>query len=473
VDFLGGEQQWQVRKTALRLAMYFGDWSDALDYYIENVIVDLNSKAQILWMKDTTCNIVRQVIDQVSRVYDDPPQRKFKIRNTNNIDDVAEDVYAGLDMLRIGREINKTYNLCNDVVLLVDWNGVKNEPYLRVLNRTDCEVTVNKYFRNIIEKIKIYIDTDVDSPAEEMKPGELSGRYSIVWTNTEHYILLQDNKRIAVPGRSRRDDFRNYYGIIPAVDIHKEPMLRTFWNTITNQELIDLMLHIGMEKSLDRFSYWYNSFKTIFLIGEEDVGNPWPDKINLSPGTVHKIRTVGGSGSVNVADLMNDFEALKTYRENNKKDVFDVFGATIPAQQINEAQSGISLKLKNSQSSELRKEQIPDFISMERRLFPVVRTVWNYWNDNNKINEETTIQTTFGEPEVFISSMEKLKFYWHRYKTGTIDGATFYMTFNPSVDAEEAEVKFEENIQKYQRLFGEATFGDYTGFGDTENVESE
>lgn len=473
IQALDGFQQGEVKKVALRLAMYYGDWSDALEEYVRLMIKDQETYNYITIVKDKTENVVKEAVDKISMLYNDQPQRTF-VKPNKEPDDQAEEVYRLLKIDKLGVSVNTMYNLVNDVIVLVDWNHYTELPYFRKLNRANCGVKVNRYFPDMIEKLIIYNDTDSSTEAEEQLNDEYAkmGQYKIVWTPEEHYIELQDGKKVAVPGRSNENDFKNYYGIIPVVALHKEPVERLFWNTITNEELFDLMLHNGFRNSLDSFTYFWNSFKMLILFGEEQMAGAWPDLLNLSPNKAHKFPTVGGSGKAEVIDLMNDFEKLEEYKNKAKKKVYDVMGVQIEANAINQAQAGIALKIKNTQLAEVRKKQEPDFIDYEADLFNVIRVVWNYHNEGKRIDEETVINTFFTTSEVFVSRMDKLKYWWTMYTKGLKTGAEFYMTFNTTVtDTEEAEAKFLENLEKFKQLFGEPSFSQEAGEEDILNIE--
>lgn len=460
MDALDGFQREEVQKISLRLAMYYGDVSQAFEEYIRLMIKDQETYNYITVVKDKTENVVKEAIDKISMLYNDAPQRTF-IKPDKTPDDNAEDVYRMIKIDKLGASVNTMYNIVNDVIVLVDWNHHTKKPYFRKLNRANCGVKVNRYFPEMVEKLIIYSDTDIDSDAEEQFEDEYSkmGNYKVVWTPQEHYIQLQSGEKVAVPGRSGNRDTRNYYGMIPAAILHKEPIEGLFWNCISNEELFDLMLHQGFKNSLDSFTYFWNSFKMLLLFGEEQIPGAWPDIVNLSPNKTLKFPTLGNSGRSEVIDLMNDFEKLENYKSRAKKKVFDVFGVQIEANAISQAQTGISLKIKNAQLAEARKKQEPDFIDYETDIFNVIRTVWNYHNPGKKIDEKTVVNTFFTTSEVFVSRMDKLKYWWSMYEKGLKTAAEFYMTFNPTVtETDEAEAKFLENLEKFKRLFGEPSF---------------
>jgi len=483
VKSLDEYQQQDIRRVSLRLSMYYNNWAEALQAYIELVVADTSARKDLTYIKDTTANVVKECINKTSMLYNDKPQRTFMI-GRGKTDDVAEDVYKRLKLWKFGKQVNRMYNLLYDVLVLVDWDSEKKLPYFRKLNRANCGVVIDRFFPDRIKKLIIYAETDTETEAKEQYRDDYAklGQYKIIWTPDEHYIELLSGERMTVPGRSKKGDFKNYYGIIPVVQMHKEPIDGLFWNTCSGGELTDLMLHIGLKNSLDSFAYVWNSFKMIVLTGEESlVKGGWPDTMNLSPSAINKFSTVGGTGKIDVLDLMNNFEMLENYKDAMKKNVFDLYGVRVESHAVQSAQSGISLKIKNVNMAEIRKEQEPDFIEYETDIFGIIRTVWNYWNSNDKISEETKMETCFVESEVFISRHDKLKYYWDLYEKGLKTGAEVYMAFNPTVtETDEAEAKFLENVEKFKKLFGEPSFtqgpgaeGDGAGMEDLDEDEAE
>jgi len=104
--------------------------------------------------------------------------------------------------------------------------------------------------------------------------------------------------------------------------------------------------------------------------------------------------------------------------------------------------SGFALQVSNRALSERRKKDIKRYREFERKLFEVVRSVWNY-HSQRKIDVKAEFKITFNDGEGILTTEEKIKQRQHDFEYGISSPIEVIML--------ERGLKYEEAVEQYRK----------------------
>lgn len=431
-----------------RINVYKDKWLPLLKQYITIIAKDSKKLKLLLALANTSNNFVKQIIDKISIVYDKPPARDF-MEDKN-----ALYCYDELNINETMQIVNIYFNLLNDIIIFIDWNYLENKPYIRLMNRSDCEIKTDPNYPDRIIKLEYDVLLDINEnmgQKYEIKDDDgnrLSPKImKCVWTQYENYYEDGEN-RIAPPNNPKME---NPYKIIPAVDMHRIKSIDDFWDSTSGDDLFEFNLKYALKTTLKDYAHFYNAFKMVYAIHSK-IGEII--ELPSGPDAMLEIQAVPNSNSeVGVLDLMNDFEEINKDLQFDREQVFNTYGISIKIDTSQPA-SGESIKIRKSDLFELREKQIPKFINCEKNIFRLIKIVWNYHRDSDLIKEDTELRIAFPQMRYFITPEEELKFKLTQVKYGIISLIDLYKYYNANSTDEEAQKKVIENISFYSKLFG-------------------
>lgn len=368
----------EYRDMMIRLEIMKDNWSPVVWEYIRQVFkVDAPNVQKHIKIDK---NPFKNVINQISTIYLRGASRAFK--NGDADDKNAAECYSRIQALDdFMQQVNKRVNSMNTAIVLVLYDDVKDCIALRLFDFTSCEVEFKVGRPLEIEEIEFQGEV-VDEKGKRIFA-------SIYWTDNEYWIEEENEKKKAPAGYP---DMKNPYKIITAVPIFREYNPDSFWDTTTGTDLVCATLSGAVMLSGYEFSQLFNQMRQIFVSGGK-VGSQIVLGANRILNVTHDENPTNQNPEVGVLDMNVNYKAQIESIKADRESVLSTYGLTDIA--VGVSNSGISLSIMKSQKLEVVQKQIPTYREAERRIFDMIRIVWNVHNPNKPINENTKISVSF------------------------------------------------------------------------------
>lgn len=397
-----------------------------LDYY-HDFQTDYIKEALALHFTDpdklTPCfvNIVRKVINRLAMVYVQDARRK--VDGTDRDNEIFQEIERGAWLGAKWKLANRYSKLLGLVALRPVWrNGALD---VDLVTPDILDVTVG----DSPEDQKSFMVTHYPESGRE---DELT--YS-VWT----------------PGAFKRLDYRgntilnepNPYGTIPYQTVWNRVPTDSYWTPgaadlvslqeAFNEKLTDLLYVLRMQ-----------GFGVGYVKGMKT------ELTNVDPGRFFNLPTDGELGYAKTnAPVTESLEVLDFLLKQA------AVSNGLPASSLTtdpSEESGVAKVAGNIELEELRRDDIELFRAYERRLFRLIKTVWNHHNPGRKISEKAELMIDFYDQKPTISA-DKQAATWDQLLTmGVISPVDIMLERNPDLSRDEAKVRLVE-IQDENREF--------------------
>jgi hypothetical protein len=428
-------------KAGERIAIFKDDWLDILDGRLKQRFHPDNYK-NIKLEKDTSHNILKQVIGEISTIYDTPPVRTFLL-NENPFEMPFD--YDQIVRNAFMNDINAYMNLLNDILIYVKYSESNESIGLKMITPDIAEVKQNPLNPNEADIIAFEV--------ELIDTRDAGASYYVVWSKDSHFHLeYTDGKWNPKPpidekGNPVNAGMINFYKELPFVCIHKNQNNAYFWDMTSGNDLIEGCLLNAESKTGKRYRLKTQSYKQPYIIGSLDTGA----EKRTDPLSLWEVS--GEGASVGIVDLNVNHADFDQALNKDINDTLSTYGLTQDDFTIRQHSSGVALEIKSRPLMRIRKRQIEIFREAERKLFDVIRTVYNYHKPGKMIPEELEIQVDFAEIEPFRDPMQKIEYYKMQLETGIISKGQFYQQFNPDViDEKEAGEILTKNLDEFNKL---------------------
>lgn len=408
------------KNAAKRLDYYH----DAQADYIKEQLARHFSKPENL----TPCfvNLTRKIINQLAMVYLEDARRSVGDGNERDAEifhEIERTCWHGAKM----KLANRYAKLLGVVMLRPVWRNGSMD--LDVVTPDILDVQVG--------------DTPEDLQAVMVTHYPDSGKqdemtYSL-WTAGEFKRLDYRGQVIATEP--------NPYGVIPFVPVWNRVPTDSFWipggddlvalQEAFNEKLTDLLYVLRMQ-----------GFGVGYVKGMRG------ELTSVDPGTFFNLPADGEMGfaktNAPVADTLAALDfILKQAAVSN-----GLPAASLTTDPTNE--SGAARIAGNRELEEMRRDDCELFRAYERRLFRLMRTVWNAHNPGRKISEKADLVVDFFDVKPSIAP-DKQADQWERLlEMGVISPVDIIMERNPDLSREEAKARLIE-IQDEKREFSERT----------------
>lgn len=434
-DAKAAAEKERKRRMNDRLEIYHDEWTDLLRQRLAEGFSADNFKAMKLSI-DTSQNILKRVIHEISLVYKSPATRKFAPDNTE-----LADIYQGLKIDSFMKRVNRYGNLLNDLFILPEWDAEKEKMKLRILTPAVCSVIQNDDNPNIADAVYYEIDY-VDSE------GKGAGNWFYYWDAEEQFIFNWQTREVKPPSPDNKQ-MVNQYGQLPFAMLHMNQIDGMFWNPMSGQDLVEGCLWNGWKKTFKNHAFKFQSFKQLAAIGTE---MKLPPEIKSDPSFMMHI---DGNGDIKVLDMQLDFAGMDNTVGNDANAFLSTYGLNLNMFTASpETLSGRAMEIKNRGLKDIREDQIEVFREFEQELLNKIILVYNV-EAGKSISDKTTITVDFAEPEINVDPLEQRKQALWDLRNNLISPAQFYMKFNPDVkDEAEAEKRMAENAAKLKQIAG-------------------
>lgn len=433
------EEENRKTKAGIRLAIYHDDWEDVLTARMKTLFCEENW-VRLRLSRNTSQNILKKVVNEVSSLYKREPARKLLGPNGKEI--VDHPIMASVaDWTMVLQVVNRYANLLNDVGLVVRWDRGMERLVLDVLTPANTSVIQRDGFPNQAAAAywEIVDKADTQFQAERQ-------RY-IYFDDEQHFIFDKRGVRYDPSTDNSNPDLVNPYGIAPFAFVHRTMRPNMFWDPTDGNDLIESTLDAGISRTLKGHLFLRQSFKQPWLKGQLNKG--------ITPQMVTDPATMlhcDEGGEFGVLDLQVDFASIDTAINANVDATLGTYGLSLGQFAATEDQSGVSLEIRNRGLREIREAQIPLFRQFEADLFERMVAVWNAENPGRPVPEGSYIQVDFAEPEVYSDPDKRWADAERKLMRGLISPTQFYQLFNPDADAETARKAIEENMAALAKL---------------------
>ncbi len=446
------EEQSRKTKANDRLAIYHDDWDDILESILRSQFIDQNYK-KIKLLKNTTQNILKKVVDDVSIVYKVAPTRNY------NDNETIAHIYEYLQIDEFMADVNRYATLLNDVLIRVGWDDELKQITLDLQTPANTSIIQRDNYPQHASAVYY----DIEYADDQFK----TGKVNVFWSDFEHFLF--DEKGNVRPPAEDNPNMINGYGKLPFVFIHVRPLPGMFWNPTGGQDLVNGTTITGMKRTLKDYLMKFQSFKQLwFRVADKADVSP---EIASDPASA--FRLTGENAEVGILDLTAPFNEMEQSLQSDINSFLATYGLSIDMFAASgEEASGRALNIKNRGLREIREKQLPIFRRVESQLFEMIRLVWNTWNPKAQI-PEIEFKIDFAELETYIEPMEKRKQAQDDVKNGIISPGKYYMMFNPDVtNEEEAEKRMSENLLKYKNMKNQGfSFDNFFNQGGTVDGE--
>lgn len=239
----------------------------------------------------------------------------------------------------------------------------------------------------------------------------------------------------------------NPYGATPFCAVWNRVPTETFWvpggeDLVTiqeafNEKLTDLLYILRMQ-----------GFGVGFVKGMKG------ELSSVDPGTFFNLPEGGELGFANTNAPVADTLAALDFLLKQAAVSNGLSASSLTTDPTNE--SGVARIAGNRELEEMRRDDVELFRSYERRLFRLVRAVWNHHNPARKLSEKAELLVDFHDPKPAVDPDKQASTWDALLAMGVISPVDILMERNPDLSREEAKARLVE-IQDERREFQENT----------------
>lgn len=373
--------------------------------------------------KLTPCfvNIVRKVINRLAMVYVQDARRK--VEGTDRDQEIFSEIERGAWLGAKWKLANRYSKLLGLVAMRPVWrNGALD---VDLVTPDILDVTVG----DSPEDVRSFMVTNYP---ESGRQDELT--YSL-WTPEAF-------KRLDYRGHEMEVE-TNPYGTIPYQTVWNRVPTDSFWtpgasDLVTlqesfNEKLTDLLYVLRMQ-----------GFGVGYVKGMKG------ELSNVDPGTFFNLPADGELGYAATNAPVTESLAVLDFLLKQAAVSNGLPASSLTTDPTDE--SGVAKVAGNIELEELRRDDVELFRAYERRLFRLIKTVWNHHNPGRKFSEKAELVVDFFDQKPNISA-DKQAETWDRLLTmGVISPVDIMLERNPDLTRDEAKARLVE-IQDENREF--------------------
>jgi hypothetical protein len=459
--------------------IYKDNWQDIIESELRCQF-STDTLATLMPLTTQELNLLKRVVNETSLVYKTPAERVAVIDNGTEkptVDKNYEKAIADSNLDLTMRTSNKYTNLLNHTLIKVVYRDKKLD--YDILTFDNCEIITHPDDWKMIVGIKYYIGlqlpmsygADSNNTADKKAQpygGSSSDFMDKEYTKSKLYILADfeyedEGEMIIVKqgkiytyvksgkGELQVDEenipYRDIHGnvILPFVLTSKEVPVSELLDFTTGNDLRDLNINIAVLMVHQNALQKYQSYLQVWMKVRElkDL----PKKQSVGPAKIIGI-PVGEEdvGDIGVLDLQSKIKEHQEVIEKRITMALTNYGISPQNFTLSGSpQSGFSMKMSNIAKLEYREDQLPIYRAIEHKLFDVVRAVWNWHRDTEKISDEANLRVDFAEVTFPMSPEEKEQEFTFLKRNNVKTDIDLIMSLNPDVTEDEALVIYTKN----------------------------
>ncbi|MBG0789852.1 MAG: hypothetical protein H0S80_05065 [Desulfovibrionaceae bacterium] len=378
---------------------------------------DLNARfAKPEKLKPLFVNMVKKIVKIKATSYLEPPKRELMDAEGRDRDILAE-ILEGSALNSKMKMTSRLVKLLKTVMVRPVWRNGRLD--LDVLTPDLLDVETG----NCPEDVKSVMVTHYVPEKKE------------VWYER---VTPSTMKTLDYRGRVLSEQ-RNPYGVIPFIPMWDEPPVDQFFiesgdDLIVAQDALNVLLT----------SLVYTNEMQGYAVGYVKSDNP-ESEIVVGPGVMAELEKDGEIGFVSpnapIGEVRKSVEfVLKQTAIANGLSASSL--STDPTKE-----TGISRVVGNRELMEQRADEIELFRVYERRLFDVMRLVWNHHNPSRKLSTKARLKVDFADLKESSSLTEQIAAWESLLSMGVISEVDIIMERNPDLKTREEAAEFLGKVQ--------------------------
>lgn len=374
-------------KAAVRHRLLQGDIHDLVAQRLRETFASPEEADRVAIFGDATCNVFRFIADEIA-VYSGATRAFVRDGQRDPVYARLEEDEESFDLVM--QDVTRTAFALRDGLIQVLPRPEGGRPKIRVFRPHECTVIWDEW-DPAIPRAVIY--------EHRTQAGE---EVSIVWTDTEHYII-HGGKVNPAPGATT---IANPLGRLPFAAFHFGLRPDSFWDGTQGEETVEFTLDYLAGWAAMRWLAHLQSHQQIYASGVDESWRP-PSKIG--PATIWRL-TGNPNARLDTLSLQGNITALKDMlREALAEHIasLGLNGDTIGQNPGQAPASGLALYLDRHRVIERRRAMHPMLIEAEYALAELYRWAWNLSNPNEQIDPEAVFQVELREETVILSPLEE------------------------------------------------------------------
>ena len=400
------KNQW--RKKRLMARDFYNGYTEA---YTENYFSrNLLSKIPV-----ANVNITRRIIDRISLVYMKPPKREYSNQNFSQ---------------------------------LLNEKDFKMQRAERMTNLLE-HILIKPTWRNGVLDYDIIMDFEAEFGDDPLRPTAITYPLSIkasvmddtpeltAYWDSEHTFIFDANGKIQ--DDPNNPDHINPYGVLPFVECFKNGRPEySYIDTSPAMDCIATNLEVNVSETNSNANTMFQSFGYMYVNGSQ------VEKDTLEVGQ-DKISFLGIDGTMNIVSPPNTVEALARSIEHSYKLLAQNYHLNISFVEGTVAQSGVALKMRNSELSDSRISDIIRWRGVENQMFELESMILGV---ESGVNGGELLKVDYEEQEEILSAEERRAKWDWELSHGIIDVADILIQKDPDrfPDRETAQAYLDERL---------------------------
>ena len=335
-------------------------------------------------------NLTKRIIDRISLVYMKPPKREYSNENFPQI--LHEKDFK---MQRAERMTN----LLENVLIKPTWrDGVLDYDIIM-----DFEpIFGDDPLRPIAFTYPLSMKASVMDDTPEL---------TAYW-DAEHTFIFDGNGRIQEDPNN--PEHINPYGILPFIECFKNGRPEySYMDTCPANDIVATNIEVNVSETNSNANTMFQSFGYMYVNGSQ------VEKDTLEVGQ-DKISFLGIDGTMNIVSPPNTVEALASSIEHSYKLLAQNYHLNISFVEGTTAESGVAIKLRNTELTDARISDVIRWKGVEQKLFDIESIILGV---EAGINGGELLKVDYEENEEILSDEEKRAKWDWELSHGIIDVA--------------------------------------------------
>jgi hypothetical protein len=403
-------------ETAKRLDLYFDTQLDHLETRLNELFSDPSAMVKVF------LNVCKKIINNLSQVYREAPVRILE--GTDSDKELYAGIVEGLALDVKLKQASRYAKLLKTVLLRPVWRNDRLDLDILTGNILDVETGESP---EILSKVLV-TDFGNSDRIEEVE-------YSF-WT-PETWQRLDYRGQV-------KEEAANPYGVLPFLPIFDyPPPSSSFWLP-GGDDLISLQEAINLKLTDLLYLLSTQSFGVGYIKGGQGGGS-----LKVDPGALVELPENGEIGFANqqarIEEVVGAIDKLIKWGC-----VSHGLSAASMSTDPQEA-SGLSKIVDTRELAEMRAEDVALWRSYEKRLFQLVRTVWNAHNPTKKLSESATLKVDFCDPKPETDPKSQAEAWEKLLGFGVISPVDIAMQQNPDLKTREEALAYLLQVQEESR----------------------
>jgi hypothetical protein len=403
-------------ETAKRLDLYHDAQLDHLEKRLNELFSDPSTMVKVC------LNVVKKVVNNLAQVYREAPVRI--IEGTDGDKELYAGIVEGLALDVKLKQASRYAKLLKTILLRPVWRNDRLDMDILTGNILDVETGETP---EILSKVLV-TDFGTSDKIEEVE-------YSY-WT-PETWQRLDYRGQV-------KEEAPNPYGVLPFLPIFDyPPPSASFWLP-GGDDLVSLQECLNLKLTDLLYLLSTQSFGVGFIKGGQGGGS-----LKVDPGSLVELPENGELGfahqQARIEEVVGAIDKLIKWGC-----VSHGLSAASMSTDPTEA-SGLSKYIDNRELGEMRADDISLWWSYEKKLFQLIRVIWNSHNPGKKISETAQLKIDFADPKPNVDPKSQSEAWRSLLDMGVISQVDIALERNPDLKTREDALAFLLQIEQERR----------------------